>query len=82
MEELLRRLTAAEKAADEAERAYNEAPESAEAEIAFDKAYDEEFKLYMEAAKEIVKITNGKIDFKTAKVLIDTKRSELETLFA
>ena len=82
MKELLKRLAAAEKAADEADRAYSEAPESAEAEAAFDKAYDEEFKLYMKAAEGIVKMTNGKIDFETAKAMIKTKRSELEALFA
>lgn len=82
MKELLKRLAAAEKAADEADRAYNEAPESKEAEEAFDKAYDEEFKLYIEAAEGIVKFTNGKINFETAKAMIATKRKELETLFA
>lgn len=82
MKELLKRLAAAEERANEADEAYNADPENAEAEAAFDKAYEEEFKLYMEAAEGIVKMTDGKINFETAKAMIKTKRSELEALFA
>ena len=82
MKELLKRLTAAEQKADEADKVYNEAPESAEAEAAFDKAYAEEYKLYIEAAEGLVKFTEGKINFETAKAMVKTKRAELEALFA
>ncbi len=82
MKELLKRLAIAEKAADEADQAYNADPENIEKEEAFDRAYKVEFDLYMKAAKEIVKITSGKIDFETAKAMIKTKRKELEKLFA
>lgn len=82
MKELLRKLAAAEERANKADEAYSADPENLEAEEAFDKAYEEEFKLYMEAAEGIVKISEGKINFETAKAMIKTKRSELEALFA
>ena len=82
MKELLKRLAIAEKAADEADQAYEADPENIEKEEAFDRAYEEEYNLYMKAANEIVKITSGKIDFETAKAMIKTKREELEKLFA
>ena len=82
MKELLKRLAVAEERANKADEAYNADPENPEAEAAFDEAYEEEFKLYMEAAEEIVKMTAGKINFETAKAMIKTKRSELEALFA
>lgn len=82
MKELLKRLAIAEKAAYEADQAYEADPENIEKEEAFDQAYKVEFDLYMKTAKEIVKITSGKIDFETAKAMIKTKRKELEKLFA
>lgn len=82
MKELLKRLAIAEKAADEADQAYEADPENIEKEEAFDRAYEVEYNLYMKAANEIVKITSGQIDFETAKAMIKTKRKELEKLFA
>lgn len=82
MKELLKRLAIAEKAADEADQAYEADPENTEKEEAFDQAYKAEYDLYMKAAYEIVKITSGQIDFETAKAMIKTKRKELEKLFA
>lgn len=82
MKELLKRLTKLEKEAAEAEMAYIEAPEDEAIEEAFDKAYEAEYNAYMAAANEVVKMTEGKISFNIAKTMIQTKRSELEALFA
>lgn len=82
MKELLKRLAIAEKEANEADQAYEADPENIEKEEAFDRAYKAEYDLYMKAANEIVKITSGKIDIKTAAAMIQTRRKELETLFA
>lgn len=81
MKELLKKLTEAEMAANKADREYNIEPENVEKEAAFDQAYNAEYKAYMEAAEELVKITGGKIEFDIAKRMIQTKRAEIEALF-
>ena len=54
----------------------------AEYEATFDLAYKNEFKAYIEAAKYIEYMTNGNIDFMTAKKMIQTKRSELISILS
>lgn len=47
-----------------------------------DKIYEKLYALIEEAADQIVSITSGNVDKKTARVMIRTKREELERLFA
>ena len=82
MKELLERLREAEKRANEADRAFDLDPENEEKEAAFDEAYKAEHKAFTTAAEELVKITAGKIDIKTARQMVQGKREQLEALFA
>ena len=61
---------------------YTEEPENAELENAFDEAYKAEFEAYINAAKYIEYMTDGNIDFMTAKKMINTKRSELISILS
>ena len=80
MKELLKRLEAAEKKANEADAAFEANPESEELEKAFDEAYKEEFEAFEALADEIVKASNGQIEKATAATMIRAKRSELKAL--
>lgn len=60
-----------------AEADYEREPENAEFEEIFDRAYKNEFKYYMQCVKLVQKISGGKIDFETAKKLVQSKREEL-----
>ena len=82
MEELLKKLEEAEEAANKADKAYEEEPENETIENEFDRAYKEEYKTFTEAAKEIVNITDGKIDLKTASLMLRSKRNEVKAIFA
>lgn len=75
--EKLQKLEQLEKAADRAESACELEPENMVLEKAFDAAYRNEFKAYIEAAKYIEYITGGNIDFMTAKKIVMIKRKEL-----
>ena len=75
--EKLQKLERMEEIANHAEADYEMEPENAEYEATFDLAYQNEFKAYIEAAKYIEYMTNGNIDFMTAKKMIQTKRDEL-----
>lgn len=66
-----------EKAADKAQQEYEAEPENVEKERAFDSAYKKEFSAYISAAKELERLSDRKINFCTAKKLIQTRRSEL-----
>ena len=66
-----------EKVADKAQQEYEAEPENTEKESAFDSAYKKEFSTYISAAKELECLSGGKINFCTAKKLIQTRRSEL-----
>lgn len=66
-----------EKTADKAQQEYEAEPENAEKERAFDSSYKKEFSAYISAAKELERLSGGKINFCTAKKLIQTRRSEL-----
>lgn len=75
--EKLQKLGELEDASNKAEEAYTNEPENEELENDFDVAYKAEYEAYINAAKYIEYITGGEIDFKTAKKIIKTKRSEL-----
>ena len=80
--EKLKKLEQLEKIADIAEERYTEEPENAELENAFDEAYKAEFEAYINAAKYIEYMTDGNIDFMTAKKMIQTKRAELISILS
>lgn len=84
MKELLRKLEAAEQKTSKLELKLDENFEKGidteEIEKLCDEAYKKEFELYIGLAKEIEKISNGKINFDTAKRLITERRSELKEL--
>ena len=81
MKELLRKLEAAEQKTSKLELKLDENFEKGidteKIEKLFDEAYKKEFELYIGLAK---KISNGKINFDTAKKLITERRSELKEL--
>nr|DAX42348.1 MAG TPA: hypothetical protein [Caudoviricetes sp.] len=84
MKELLRKLEAAEQKTSKLELKLDENFEKGidteKIEKLFDEAYKKEFELYIGLAKKIEKISNGKINFDTAKKLITERRSELKEL--
>ena len=80
--EKLQKLERMEEIANHAEADYEREPENAEYEETFDRAYQNEFKAYIEAAKYIEYMTDGNIDFMTAKNIINTKRSELLSILS
>ena len=75
--EKLQKLGQLEKAADRAESAYELEPGNMVLDTAFDAAYNAEFKAYVSTAKYIEYMTNGNVDFMTAKKLVMTKREQL-----
>lgn len=66
MKELLNQLIIATAKNDYAEELYKNDPENEEYEKEFDRTYKEAWKIREAMANEIVKITKGEIDFKTA----------------
>lgn len=80
--EKLQKLERMEEIASHAEADYEREPENAEYEATFDLAYQNEFKAYIEAAKYIEYMTDGNIDFMTAKKIIQTKRAELLSILS
>lgn len=85
MEELkmrLEELARLEAIADKADAEMMEDPESTEKEAAFDAAYQAEYNAFIAAAESIVKMTAGKIDIKTAREMVRTKRNEIINLVA
>ncbi len=80
MKELLKALNEAEAIANKFDEAWEADPENEELEKAFDEAYQKEHIAFENLVTEIVKITNGKIDKKTASVMVRAKRTELENL--
>lgn len=73
----LAELEALRAAADEAERVYTENYEDAEAEAAFDAAYDKQWAAMMECVRLVEVISGGLIDTKTARAMVTTKAAEL-----
>lgn len=73
----IKKLNHLEKIADDAEMRYSAFPENVEYEKAFDAAYAAEYAAYMDVSSYIVDMSNGAVDFLTAKKLIKTKRNEI-----
>ena len=65
---------------DKANAAFENEPENADFEKAFDAAYKAEFDAFVNLAKGIEEITNGKINFETAKIMINTRFDDLKKL--
>lgn len=85
MDELKRRLEDLERLsaiADSADRAMMEDFENPEKEKAFEEAYKAEYSAFMAVVDLVVKISNGKIDEKTARIMVRAKRNEILALLA
>ena len=83
MKELIKKLESlknAEEIANRAEARWEQEPENEVLEKRFDRAYTVEFKCYMECVRLVQTISGGKIDFETAKKLVQTERGELVKL--
>lgn len=78
----LAELSRLEEIADHAEADYEREPENTEYEETFDRAYQNEFTAYMAVSEMIVKLSGGKIDAKTARALVKTKRAEILSILA
>ena len=85
MKELLKKyeeLKAAEAAATEAMEASEADPENEALDEAFDEAYKAEFEKFEEMEEAIVSFSKGKIDKKTAGLILRKRRSKFEDLIA
>lgn len=82
MKNLITEYEIAKRESDAAENAMLENPENAELETAFDNAYKKEFDSFVNLANGIKEITNGKISFETAKIMINTRFAEIKNLIA
>ena len=80
--EKLQKLERMEEIASHAEADYEREPENVEYEETFDRAYKNEFDAFVSLAKYIEYMTNGNIDFMTAKKMIQTKRAELISILS
>lgn len=80
MKELLKALEAAEIKANAADAAWEADPESAQLEASFDEAYTAECNAFEAVVKEIVSMTSGRIDAKTASVMLRSRRNEIKSL--
>lgn len=82
MKELLIRLREAEQRANDAEDAYAVDCENEEAENEFDRAYNAQMEIFNEAVEAIVNFTGGKVNEKTASMMLRMRRTEVERLAA
>ena len=80
LKDLMKALKIAEENANMADAAWENDPENKDLEITFDKAYAKEHEALENLVDEIVKVTSGKIDQKTARTMVIKKRSQLEAL--
>lgn len=80
MKKAFERYEEARRNADAADTAWENNPESAECEKAFDEAYKEEYSAFTSLVNEIVKFTDNKIDTKTASAMVRAKYNELKKL--
>lgn len=78
----LEELARLETIADKSDAEHQAEPMNEEKEAAFDAAYQAEYNAFMAAAECIVKMTGGKIDIKTAREMVRTKRNEILDLVA
>lgn len=80
MRQLLNSYKASLNRVNELEKIYETEPENETVERAYDEAYNKNFKDYLELANAIVKATDNKIDFNTAKTMIVTRLETLEAI--
>ena len=80
MKELFKKYETAKEIANEIDAAWENDPENEALENAFDTAYKAEYEAFTALVKEIVKITNGEVDEKTAATMIRSKYNELKNL--
>lgn len=71
----------AEAICDKAEEAYAEDCENEAVEAEFDRTYKESCRLLEKLINGIVEITGGRIDKKTARMMVLSQRERLESLF-
>lgn len=79
---LFNRFLELEAACDVADSAWEQDPESVELEEAFDRAYEAEDEALQALVNEIVSFTNSRIDARTARVMVMSKRTELQALIS
>lgn len=82
MKSLFEKYEAAKKESDAIESAFENDLFNEELEARFDEAYKKEFAAFTELADAIVKLTNGKVDAKTARAMIQTRFEDVKALLA
>ena len=82
IKKLFKELEAAEIEMDKIDAIYELDAENEEVENAWMKAYEKENEAFENVVKEIVTISAGMIDTKTARTMIRAKRNELKNLIA
>ena len=80
LKELFNQLELAEAETIRLDSLVEENPEDETLEEAWDTAYKKEYDIKMLLASHIVEMTSGKIDLKTANMMILSKREQLKTL--
>ena len=80
LKRMLEELSKLEKISIQAENEMVEDPTNEKKEKVFDEAYKAEFSLFMEIIEFIVKISNGKINEKTARAMVHTQREKILSL--
>ena len=80
LKELFNQLESAEAETIRLDFLVEENPEDESLEEAWDEAYKKEYDIKMLLASHIVEMTGGKIDLKTANMMILSKREQLKTL--
>lgn len=55
-------------------------PENADLETAFAEAYEKEFNLFVKITEEVVKLSSGRIDIYTARMMVKRRLADLENL--
>ena len=74
------KLEQLEEIANQAEADYEREPENAEYEAAFDRAYENQFAMFMTVSNQIAEFSG--IDAKTARAIVRGKREELKKILA
>ena len=80
LKELFNQLESAEAETIRLDSLVEENPEDESLEEEWDTAYKKEYDIKMLLASHIVEMTSGKIDLKTANMMILSKREQLKTL--
>ena len=80
LKELFNRLELAEAETNRLDALIEKNPENEAIEAEWDTAYKKEYDIKMSLASHIVEMTSGKIDLKTANMMILSKREQLKTL--